>query len=56
MSQIQTYEGISRDKSPEWFGWIILDLLNERHNETDEHVAEIKKQLDFEVMMFFKSA
>jgi len=52
MSPIQSYEGIDRESSPDWQGWVILDLLAERKNETKEHIAEIKRQLDFDVALF----
>lgn len=52
MSSIQSYKGISREKYPEWFGWVIIDLLKANPNESEEHKAEIKIQLDFEVKIF----
>jgi len=49
----QSYQGIERPASPDWLGWFILDLLDENPNETEEHIAEIKQLLDFEVKLFF---
>lgn len=47
------YKGINRELNPDWLGWFILDLLDENPNETEEHIAEIKQLLDFEVRLFF---
>lgn len=55
MPQIQSYQGIERSEYPDWIGWVIVDMLNGIHNETDENIAEIKRQLEFEVRML-KSA
>ena len=49
------YKDISRVMYPDWLGWVIIDLLNENHNETEEHIEEIKRQLDFEVRMFYST-
>lgn len=47
------YEGIIRELNPEWLGWVILDLLTERIDETEEYRAEIQIQLDYEVKVFW---
>jgi len=47
------YQGILKSESPDWLGWFILDLLDENPNETEEHIAEIKQLLDFEVKLFY---
>jgi len=52
MINTQLYKGIAREKYPEWFGWFIIDLLKANPNESEEHKAEIKIQLDFEVKIF----
>lgn len=48
----QSYQGIERSVHPDWFGWFILDLLDENPNAPEEHIAEIKQLLDFEVRLF----
>lgn len=47
------YEGINRELNPDWLGWFILDLIDENPNAPEEHIAEIKQLLDFEVRLFF---
>lgn len=44
-----SYIGINRDEYPDWLGWLILDLLDSDTRETEEHIREIKTQLDYEV-------
>jgi len=52
MQQVQSYKGIERSMHPDWLGWFILDMLEENKDDTEEHIAEIKRQLDYEVAFF----
>lgn len=49
---VTEYKGINRKENPDWFGWVILDLLEANPNESQKHKDEIKIQLDFEVKLF----
>lgn len=48
----QSYQGIERSTHPDWLGWTIIDMLEEKKEESEEHIAEIKRQLDYEVRFF----
>jgi len=52
--QRQKYKGIDRVVSPDWLGWVILDLLDNDHLESDGNRAEIKLQLLYEVRSFYR--
>jgi len=43
------YQGIVRNDSPDWLGWLILDMLSENPDVPEQHILEIKDQLDLEV-------
>lgn len=47
------YKGINRELNPDWLGWVIIDLLAEQTDETEEHRSEIQIQLDYEVKVFW---
>lgn len=50
---MENYHGINRKEFPDWLGWVILDLMAERPEETEEHRDEIQVQLDYEVKEFY---
>jgi len=52
MATPQVYLGINRETSPDWLGWVILDLLDADHTESKLNREEIKVQLNYEVKMF----
>lgn len=48
----QLYEGIEREMHPDWFGWVIIDLLESNPDASKDHKDEIQIQLDYEVKLF----
>lgn len=44
-----TYKGINRKLYPDWFGWVIIDLLIAKPHESKQHKDEIKRQLKYEL-------
>ena len=53
MEMTISYCGIERAVYPDWLGWVILDLLDERTDESEAHRDEIKIQLEYEVKVFY---
>jgi len=46
------YQGINRSEYPDWLGWVIIDLLEDKPDAPKEHRNEIQIQLDYEVKVF----
>lgn len=51
MINSQSYKGIERSSYPDWFGWVVIDIINS-HQGKKEDLDEIMIQLDYEVRLF----
>lgn len=51
MINAQSYQGIERSEHPDWFGWVVIDIINSNKG-TKEDLSEIMIQLDYEVRLF----